>query len=466
MTMSKSASGGVELFKRKKPVVDIRGAHLDLKGVPPTSERLLSLLDTFAAARFNAVLVEWEDMFPWTVDTRFRCETAYTPEEVRAFAAKAKRQGIELIPLVQCLGHMETPLKFPEYAGMREVPNQSDVLNPLAPGAGELIRKMIDDVLALLPETRLFHLGGDEAWSFGTHPDTRAYIEKHGKGALYMKHVEPLLDHLAAQGMRPILWHDMMIEWDDASLDNLGRKADLCVWGYGESPLTTKHHFSVKHIERFKEHGVAMWGGTAYKGADGSDSELPNVPRRLENVDAWTQVAARYGMRGVFATAWSRYSTMNVQTEPIDAALDSLMLTGATLYNGKIPKDAAATGEAMLRECGEWERFAACRGVMAELASQKSMGWENARLIRLNLAEATIDPSRCDKTTVRKFMSYLKGHIGKMEKIAGEIAGAFKGLIPALWLERYTAERILPLKEAMKELEPRVGTPPPEAHPM
>ncbi|MHB1155916.1 MAG: hypothetical protein ACYC26_03650 [Phycisphaerales bacterium] len=64
-------------FTAASAAFTLRGVHLDLKGVPPTFERLLSLLDVFAAARYNVLLVEWEDSFPWTVDLRFRSETAY-----------------------------------------------------------------------------------------------------------------------------------------------------------------------------------------------------------------------------------------------------------------------------------------------------------------------------------------------------------------------------------------------------
>ena len=92
------------IFARPNPITPTRALHIDLKGCPPTAQRLLSLLKVFAAARYNAVLVEWEDMFPWTVDTRFRCETAYTPAEIKALCTEAERLGIELIPMVQCLG--------------------------------------------------------------------------------------------------------------------------------------------------------------------------------------------------------------------------------------------------------------------------------------------------------------------------------------------------------------------------
>jgi len=68
-----------ELFTAATPVVPKRGIQLDLTGVPPTAERLLELLELFAAARYNVVLVQWEDSFPWTVDERFRSPTAYSP---------------------------------------------------------------------------------------------------------------------------------------------------------------------------------------------------------------------------------------------------------------------------------------------------------------------------------------------------------------------------------------------------
>src|SRR5688572_13684586 len=106
------------LFRRTEPLIPLRGIHLDLKGCPPTPQRLLELLKVIAAAGYNLLLVEWEDQFPWTVDARFRSETAYTTEQVRQFHETARGLGLEVVPLVQCLGHMETPLSLPEYAAL------------------------------------------------------------------------------------------------------------------------------------------------------------------------------------------------------------------------------------------------------------------------------------------------------------------------------------------------------------
>jgi hexosaminidase len=444
----------ITLFKASQPIIEHRSIHLDLKGVPPTPERLLSLLDVFAAMRFNSVLVEWEDMFPWTCDPRFRCATAYTPEQVRAFLNKAQELGIEVIPLVQSLGHMETPLKFPEYAHMREVPDDTGGLNPLAPGARELVQRMVDDVLALMPDIRHFHLGGDEAWAFGTHADTKAYIAEHGKGALYMYHMEPLLDHLLAKGIRPILWHDMMTGWDTPALMRLKDKADLCVWGYQRTPdtVSSKAHCHIDKIRRFAEHGITLWGGTAYKGGDGAELELPVVANRLENYLGWCKVASEQGMKGVFVTAWSRYNSLNTQLSPIDAALDVMALAAVVFHDGTAPESSIDACRDFLKQIGEYERFQRCYTAMEQLSSLKLTAWEHVRCARTALACLQLDPTRWDKTVAGKHLRVVKNRTQDIVALTPEIIAAFSGLVPEHWMTLYVGDRRMALEQEAQEI--------------
>ena len=445
-----------ELFRARQPAVAIRGVHLDLKGTPPTADRLVRLLEVFAAARYNAVLVEWVDTFPWSVDERFRCETAYTPGEVERFHAAAEKLGIEVIPLVQCLGHMETPLSVPGYERLREVAHHAGVLNPLAEGARELIEKMVDDVLAATPKLRWFHLGGDEAWSFGTHPDTKAYVEKHGRGALYLHHVEPMLDRLNACGVRPILWHDMMRDWDGPSLKRLAEKADLCVWGYRGHPDTTAGHFNTRFIQRFSKHGLGLWGGTAYKGASGADADLTDLDIHRENALAWVEVAGRFGFAGVFATAWSRYSTHNVHCEMIEASLDSLLHVGVILHDGRPPAGGVDACRAALAEIGEKERFDACRAAMEKLSAARQAGWSQVRMLRQQVVMAELDGRRRSGGGPVTGLSRLKRCLAEAEAAAEQARPALAGLVEQVWIDRYLAERLQPLREEIDALAPRV----------
>lgn len=440
------------LFKTPAPLTPRRGLHLDLKGLPPTPERFLSLIDLAAALRFNLLLVEWEDTFPWSVDPRFRSETAYSESDVQRFAEAARARNMLLVPLVQCLGHMETPLSVPGYAPLRELPDDPAGLNPLAPGAGELVQGMVDDLLRLLPDTRYLHLGGDEAWSFGQHPDTRAFIERHGKGALYLKHVGPVLDRLRDAGVRPILWHDMMNDWDSASLQALAPRADLMAWGYAGHPDETKRHYQTRHLERFKAHGLALWGACAFKGADGQSSDLPDPERRRINTAAWMDVAVRLGLSGVVATGWSRYSTRRLQCEPLDAALDILVQTGVILHDGQAPEDGLHACVSALETLGEAERFRACRDAMERLDSVRRNGWQEIQALREIQALGRFDPSRVHAVGEHRIQRYLANIMKTGAETEARVLQVFDGLVSRPWMAEYLFSRLTPLREAAARL--------------
>ena len=435
------------LYKVEKPIVGKRGVHLDLKGLPPTPKRLVELLKIIAAARYNVILVEWEDSFPWSVDKRFRSPTAYTIEDVRSFHEAANDLGIEIIPLVQCLGHMETPLSVPGYEHLREVPGDPSVLNPLAAGARELVQKMVDNILDVMPGIRHFHLGGDEAATMGTHPDTREYVERHGKGALYLQHVEPILDHLNAKGIRPILWHDMMINWDSRELKALAGKSDLMVWGYTGNPDTTVHHFNIKYIRRFIEQGITLWGGTAYKGADAHDTDLPNIALRQENALAWMDTVRHFEFIGVIATGWSRFSTHSLQCEPIDSALDSLVNIGVILHDGQVPVGGIAACVAALDELGEGVRFKACKTTIALLAAVRQSAWQEILSLKEELVLSQLDPKRCCPISEKRRLGYLSNIMNTSKETEEKFMEVFAGLVEPVWLEEYLKTRLIPIRE-------------------
>ena len=455
-----ATTGFDSLFTRQSPLVAKRGVHMYLAGLPPTADRFVQLLKVFSAVRYNVVVVEWDDSFPWTVDPRFRSPAAYTPDDIRRFQETATSLGIELIPQVQCFGHMETPLSVPGYENLREVPDNSSGVNPLNPKGRELVQAMIDDVLRLMPGVKHFHLGGDEARTLGQNPQTRKYIEEHGKGALYLHHVEPLLDYLNSKHIRPILWHDMMIDWDDHALDALAPKCDLMVWGYDGDPDTTKGHHQTQYIRRFRDHGFIQWGATAYKGCEGETIErhaadLPVLSERIGNATAWARVAAREGLAGVVTTGWSRWSVDTVQCVPIDAALDALVAQAVILHDGKLPDGGLPACVDALTSLGEKQRFEACRNSMEKLTDLRRRGWQKVQHVREQLALCALEPQRTSaRNPVQglKGLGHLQSIVKESEHVANDVRRSFAGLIAPVWIDEYLTTRLKPFRDELDAL--------------
>lgn len=432
-----------QIFTSTPPAVAHRAVHLDLKGHPPTFPRLLTLLDTFAALRYNVILVEWEDTFPWAVDPRFRSETAYTEGEVAAFCEKAQNLGIELIPLVQTLGHMENFLSAPERSGLRENPEAADVLNPLADGARGFVLSLLDDVLRLMPNTRRFHLGGDEAWTFGSHPQTKAYIETHSAATLFLHHMEPLMDHVAEKRIRPILWHDMLIHFEDEVLKTFASKCDLVVWGYRGHPDETPHHFNSKYTQRFSELGFTLWAGTAFKGADGGECDLPDLQERRLNAEAWLEIVQRHGMTGIIATGWSRYNFDVMQCEPIEASLDALLDQALLFHNGSVCHELTEL-PTLLDAVGEGDCFRRTQAAVAAFHSARNEAWRAVRYLRGSLAIVAKDPRR---HFTHFHYGYMRSTLKNTEEAASSAQEALRGLTPDVWIESYLYERLKPLQD-------------------
>ncbi len=445
-------------FAAAEPAVAIRGVHLDLKGLAPNFDRLLCLLDHFAALRFNAVLIEWEDMFPWSFDTRLRSPRCYRQDQIELLAKRADLLGVELIPLVQSLGHLENVLKHEPYARMREVEHRADCLNPLAPGAGDLIGDMIDEVLNAMPATRRMHLGGDEAWVFASHPDTAAFAAEHGEAALFLHHLSPLLERVNRREVRPILWHDMMVDWADEDLQTIGHQADLMVWGYRGSPDDRLHHHRRETLDRIAAAGVPMWGSSAYKGADGPYRDLPDAEARLINHLGWAQAASEYDLIGVVATGWSRYAFSRVQIEPIDACLTELAMAGLLLHEGNWPNDGWERCAHLIDDLGETTRVNALRSVLRKLEETRHEAWRRARQLKEHLAGLATEPERGDGGMAAFLFQHFEPWVKSVEGLADELRPMLQPLVGDASADAYCRAWCAALRREADDLRHRITT--------
>ena len=124
-----------------------RVVHLDLKGAPPKLSYLHELFPLLREAGATAILLEYEDMFPFWGNLRnISAKNAYSQRDVQNLQKWATQNDLLIIPLVQTFGHLEFVLKLDEFKELREVPIYPQSICPSQDKSWTLIKEMIDQV--------------------------------------------------------------------------------------------------------------------------------------------------------------------------------------------------------------------------------------------------------------------------------------------------------------------------------
>ncbi len=343
-------------------------AHLDLKGVRYRPAYYEAYFANLKALGYDAVLVEYEDAFPFAGAALSRHPgEVWTPEFLRGFLALAREAGVEVIPLQQCLGHLEYAFFKPDYqryalaADPLGIPRNLDIGNPQA---SRWAAGLLEEVLLAHPESRWVHLGMDEAVGLTLH------ARKTGKDVvtLFLDYLESLCALCERHGKTPLIWADMLEEhleprhlerirsfrervilvpWNYSATGEpqsvvtfsgarCSRRWRLDPWNgpagpvplreglrffeewppeigalvapYRESPWQVEPLFSAGIWKRLGFRVVGGAGGTITE----DRSLLPYYHRRMANLRHWGEVARREGLEGVIVTQWARSNSCTV----------------------------------------------------------------------------------------------------------------------------------------------------------
>ncbi len=438
-----------KLFSRKTPAIETRCIHLDLKGLPPSAERLLDIPEILSRLRVNCVLVEWEDVYPWSRHPQLRCETAYDEATVGEFLNRLAERGIEVIPLVQCLGHFETVLLRPEFAHLRELDRSAGELCPSNPESARIVIELIDDVLRTHgSRARRFHIGGDEPWTFGSCPRCKELIEQEGKDGLYLRHIDPILKHLEDRGIRPLLWDDKMRDWPIESLRRLAERAELMVWSYTEDIFGRKGGWlTSQHLDRYDQAGFDWWGAPAFKLT--SAGELPEAKPRIENTLAWTKTVTAHGRRSVAVTGWSRGDVCRTAMCGLEPVWDLVVLAAAIMWDGKLPRGHVEAAREFVTQGPLRDlvgpRFTECREAVRELCEwNQAIAADPNWAIMEVAAWVSFEPQRMNPNNNDRFwkMGELRRHIERGIALGQRVIETQRGLVDDHWLRIFVDARV------------------------
>jgi hypothetical protein len=228
------------ITRSAKPII---GVHLDLKGMNFKPSYIPQYLADLAGQGVNAVLVEYEDIFPFRgIDIAYDKSVVWSRATLRRFLGEAKKNRIEVIPLQQCLGHLEYALGWNRYRRFAEDYNYPSTIRVGDPKAVGFVSEMLRQVIEAHLDSKIIHVGMDEAHALSAKAAKRL---KRDVLDIFLDHLRELLRVVEPTGKMPMIWTDMLEDhfrpdafeefkgriifgtWDYNSYDGLSKMARL-----------------------------------------------------------------------------------------------------------------------------------------------------------------------------------------------------------------------------------------------
>ena len=314
--------------------MDIKALHFDMKSMIPTGKYALTLVDEVAELGINTLLVEFEDKFPFDVTKGTHHPAAWTKDEFRTFAGRCREKNIEIVPLLQSVGHLDYLLKYPKFRNLRDGgPEGSSYQWCVAQEESfELWCAMVDELLEVFPDTKIFHIGADECRM--NVPCEKCAAERLD---LYVKRVARCCEYIQKKNLKVVLWDDVFRKHGEEKFAQLPPGVIACVWMYGK--------LDEAYIGRMAASGIECWGASCIQAQKFFHALSPQEPK-MRNVDAWGEVHQKYPQfSGHVGTIWGRAQCQSPICSTLPQSMYMVAYLAETLQNGVIKDREKFTSE-------------------------------------------------------------------------------------------------------------------------
>ena len=262
--------------------------------------------DMIKAMGYDTLMLYTEDTYEVDGHPLFGCMRGkYTKEELRDIDAHCAEIGIELVPCIQTLAHLNGMFAWSEYNDIRDC---DDILLAEDEKTYQLIESMIASVSQSFSSKKI-HIGMDEAYRVGTGK----YKRIHGEGdrfEIINRHLHRVCEIVEKYGFEPIMWSDMYFRLASEKNDYYDRDVvipqrvidsiapvSLCYWDYYHEDEALYDHMITEHERTGRP--VAFAGGCwTWAGF------LPHVKITEATMLPALRVAARHHVQTVLATMW------------------------------------------------------------------------------------------------------------------------------------------------------------------
>lgn len=178
------------------PDTPLRAFHLDMRVHRYKPAYLKDVFADLARLRYNAVVIQYEDAFPFKKELCLTGEARYTDEAMAEIGKHAAAAGLAVLPYLPVLGDLGWIVGLERYSGLRGA--ASGTIDPANPKAARLMCALVDELVAA-HESPYFFVGTADADGHD--------VAQQGDTAEYL---DAILAHVAKRGKTPVVWADML----------------------------------------------------------------------------------------------------------------------------------------------------------------------------------------------------------------------------------------------------------------
>ena len=192
------------------PDITERAVHYDTKHHQDKISYVKSFIKELARYKINILVWEWEDKFAYPSHPEIGAPGAFTPKEIQGLTDYARTYHVQIVPLVQGLGHASFILKWQQFAQWREIPASNFEFCPLKEGSYDLLFDLWKDAMDATKGSEYIHIGSDETYELGLCDQCKIKAGEIGKKGLYHLFSNRAAKYILSKGRKPMIWESPM----------------------------------------------------------------------------------------------------------------------------------------------------------------------------------------------------------------------------------------------------------------
>ena len=319
-------------------------------------ERVKGLIDKLVLMGYNCLMLYTEDTWEVNGEPLFGyLRGRYSKEELKEIDEYAFERGVEVIPCIQTLAHLERIFQYPEYKEINDIDNVLLVDD-------ERTYKLIENMFETCAEcfkTRKLHIGMDEAHSLGLGK----YLTLHGyenRFSILTRHLKKVCELAKKRGFEPIMWSDMFFrllydgdyygtgkELPEEVKREVPENVELCYWDYYHE---TKEEYS-GYLTQHEQLKRPIWfAGGAWKWVGFHSGNAISFERTKNAI----QACKEHNVDQIVLTLWGD----NGNETPFYAMLPTLLYTAECARGNYSLEETKKKFESLFNE--RWEDFLLC----------------------------------------------------------------------------------------------------------